>query len=143
MCLLSEPWPNVFEIMASERAIYMANHKTFDYEYVLPGILRIRNFTMEYIQKNKIVPQNPTMIADMFIKPQDIPVIYNNFEIVETSFMRRNDIRHFINAVDETQYIFLHRWGDAPLRYLMVALFINSTKVLHREHLRLGYCHPC
>ncbi|CAF1136853.1 unnamed protein product [Adineta ricciae] len=125
---LLEPWPNVFEIMAKKRAIYMANHKVFDYEYILPGILRIRNFTTEYILQNKIVPQNPTMIADMFLKPQDIPVIYNNFEIVETSFMQRNDIRHFINAVDETHYIFLYRWAlRIRQHYRAPAEFITTT----------------
>jgi len=49
----------------------------------------------------------------------------------------------FIKAVDDSQGIFLHRWGDATHRYITLALFADPTQVVHRTKLKLAYCHPC
>ncbi len=68
---------------------------------------------------------------------------WNNIEIVDISFMQRRDVVDFIQAIDESKGIFLYRWGDAPLRYIMLALFAKPIQILHRRQLELGYCHPC
>ncbi|CAF1363966.1 unnamed protein product [Adineta steineri] len=136
-------WPNVFDMMSERQAIYMANYRTVDYEYVLPGLTRVRNLTVNYIAKNKIKIQNPAMYADLLNNSLEIPNYWNNFEIIEISLMRRNDVMDFIRAVDESNGIFLYRWGDASLRYITLALFVNESQILHRIKLDLGYCHPC
>ncbi|CAF1073772.1 unnamed protein product [Adineta steineri] len=136
-------WPNVFDIISKEKAIYIANFRTRDFEYTLPGITRVRNVTNDYINKNKIIVQNPAMYADIFRHAIEIPTYYNNFEVVDTSFMRRKDVIDFAQAVDESRGIFLYRWGDAPLRYITLTLFANEKQILHREKLGLNYCHPC
>ncbi len=121
----------------------MANQREVDYEYVLPGITRIRNLTVDYIMKKNVTVQNPDMFADVFNKASEIPNYWNNIEVVDLAFMQRNDVMDFIKTIDESQGIFLYRWGDAPLRYITLALFTNTTQVLHRAKLGLGYCHPC
>jgi hypothetical protein len=136
-------WPNVFDLMIKHKALYMANQRELDYEYILPGLTRLRNLTINFINKYKIIPRNPPMLAEIFNRTMEIPNYWNNFEIVDLSFMRRKEVLDFIQAVDESRGIFLYRWGDAPLRYIMLALFANATEVLHREQLRLAYCHPC
>jgi hypothetical protein len=139
----SGKWPNVFDLMIKHQALYMANQREVDYEYVLPGVTRIRNLTVDYIMKKNLTVRNPDMFADVFNKTLEIPNYWNNIEVVDLTFMQRNDVMDFIKTIDESQGIFLYRWGDAPLRYITLALFTNTTQVLHRAKLGLGYCHPC
>jgi hypothetical protein len=129
--------------MIQHQALYMANQREVDFDYVLPGMIRIRNLTVDFIKKHNITVQNPDMFADIFNKPLEIPNFWNNVEVVDLSFMQRKDVLDFTKAVDDSRGIFLYRWGDAPLRYVMLALFVNATQILHRGKLGLGYCHPC
>jgi len=129
--------------MVQRKALYMANQREVDFEYILPGMSLVRNLTAAYIIKNKITVQNPDMLADVFNKTMEIPNFWNNIEVIDLLFIQRKDVTDFIRAIDESRGIFLYRWGDAPLRYIMLALFAKPTEVLHRRQLDLGYCHPC
>jgi hypothetical protein len=129
--------------MAKYRAVYLANKREADNEYMLPGLTLIRNLTAGYIAQNKIAVRNPTMLAIAFNYTVEIPHYWNNFEVVDLSFMQRNDVVDFLQVVDESQGIFLYRWGDAPLRYITLAIFANANEILYREGLGLIYCHPC
>ena len=130
-------------MMNEKQAVYLANQREVDFDYVLPGIVRIRNLTIDYIAKNNITIQNPDMFADVFNKTIEIPNYWNNIEIIDLAFIRRKDVVDFTKAVDESHGIFLYRWGDAPLRYVTLALFTNASQILHRVKLGLAYCHPC
>ena len=130
-------------MMKEQQTLYLANQREVDYEYVLPGITLIRNLTVAHIAKNNITVQNPAMYEDMFNKTLEIPNFWNNIEVIDLSFIRRKDVANFTKAVDKSKGIFLYRWGDAPLRYVTLALFANTTQILHRAKLGLGYCHPC
>jgi hypothetical protein len=129
--------------MAKHQAVYLANQRELDYDYILPGLTLVRNLTAAFIAKNNITARNPDMLADLFNRTLDIPNFWNNFEVVDLSFMQRKEVLDFIQAVDESKGIFLYRWGDAPLRYITLALFANATQILHRPKLGLNYCHPC
>jgi hypothetical protein len=136
-------WTNVFDIMIKQQALYIANQREVDFNYVLPGLTLIRNLTAAYIAENKLIAQNPDLLADVFNHTVEVPNFWNNFEVVDLSFIRRKDVLDFTKAVDESKGIFLYRWGDAPLRYVTLALFANSSQILHRKNLELNYCHPC
>ena len=129
--------------MIQNQTLYFANNREVDFDYILPGIRLIRNLTIDFIKKHNIIVQNPDMFVDVFNKTFEMPNYWNNIEVVDLSFMQRKNVRDFIKAVDESKGIFLYRWGDAPLRYVTLALFTNASQVLHRTKLGLGYCHPC
>lgn len=114
-----------------------------DSDYILPGMTHVRNVTRDFIHRHHIEVQNPKMFTDIFRKPREIPNFWNNFELLDLSLMRRKDVRLFIDAIDRSMGIFLYRWGDAPLRYITLALFVKENEILHRTDLKLGYCHPC
>jgi hypothetical protein len=121
----------------------MANIREVQSENEFPGLTLVRNFTAAYIIKNNITAQNPDLLGDVFNKTMEIPNYSNNIEVVDLSFMRRKEVLDFVRAIDESKGIFLYRWGDAPLRYITLALFANATEVLHRHKLELTYCHRC
>jgi len=136
-------WPNVFDLMAQHKTIYMANKREVDFEYILPGLTLVRNFTAAYIANKRIIVRNPVLLADAFNHTIEVPHFWSNFEVIDLSFMKRDDVIDFTDAVDESKGIFLYRWGDAPLRYITLALFAHPTEILHRQQLGLIYCHPC
>lgn len=136
-------WPNVFQLMIDRQAVYLANERAMDFEYVLPGLKVIRNVTAAHIARHNLTVRNPTMLADVFNHPIEVPNYWNNFEVIDLSFIRQPEVLDFIKAVDDSQGIFLYRWGDANLRYVTLALFANDTQILHREKLGFLYCHPC
>ncbi|CAM4860458.1 unnamed protein product [Rotaria socialis] len=136
-------WPNVFEIIAKRQALYIANRREVDFDYVLPGMTLVRNITLAFIRKYNIRPRNPDMMADIFNRTLETPNYWNNVEVIDLSLIRQIEVIDFMRWVDESRGIFLYRWGDAPLRYITLALFVNATQILHLNKLELGYCHPC
>ena len=129
--------------MSKQEALYLANFRAIDYEYVLAGITRIRNVTAAYMTQHNITARNPAMLADVFNHSIEVPNYWNNVEAIDLSFIRGPEVTNYTKAIDESRGIFLYRWGDAPLRYVTLALFANASQVLHREKLGLAYCHPC
>jgi alpha 1,2-mannosyltransferase len=55
---------------------------------------------------------------------------YTNFEIIDMSIMRNEYINKFVNDVINSNNIFNYRWGDAPLRTIMISLFIEKSKIV-------------
>jgi hypothetical protein len=129
--------------MVKHQALYLANSKDVDSENVLPGMIQVRNVTIDFINKYKIKVKNPDMFADIFKKATEVPNYWNNIEVIDLSLIRRSEVASFLQAVDESNGIFLYRWGDAPLRFIVLALFVEPSQILHREKLGLAYCHPC
>lgn len=58
-------------------------------------------------------------------------MIYNNFEICKLDLFRNPDVERFLSVLDKTGAIYEYRWGDAPIRTLMLSMFVDRDK-LHR-----------
>jgi hypothetical protein len=53
----------------------------------------------------------------------DMPIMYyNNYFITDTKFWKRDDVKMYIEKIDNNGSIFYYRWGDAPLQTLLVTL---------------------
>eukprot|EP00667_Euglena_gracilis_P004329 EG_transcript_4350 len=99
-------------------------------------------FFSRYLQ-NRNVPVPPTLELPepMAMPTSDVPVFYNNFEIVHIRTMLQPGPQDFIKAVFDTWRIYTHRWGDAPLRYLLINTFLNVSQEVH-HCCDLKYIHP-
>lgn len=68
--------------------------------------------------------------------------VYNNFEIVRLEWFLQPSVQDFTAAVCASGGIYDYRWGDAPLRYLTLALFSEPKQVLNRmRDYKFVYCH--
>jgi hypothetical protein len=67
---------------------------------------------------------------------------YNNLELMDVRFWMRPDVQHFVAFVDASWGIYRHRWGDAPLRYIALAIFADESMVRDRPASWV-YDHPC
>ena len=140
---LKGPWFDVFEFMKQKKSVYFANVEEADAENGLPGLMKLKSFTYEYMRNYSITPKNPARLERAFSIPNHIRLYNTNFDVIKVPFFQSNEVRHWVDAVDSTFGIYRYRWGDHVLRYLTTALFATSSEVLVRTDFPLPYCHPC
>jgi hypothetical protein len=136
-------WFNIFDLMEKRNVVNFANVEQADSEQGLPGLMKLKSFTLSYQEKYQIIPKNPARLKRAFDIPNRIRLYNTNFDVIKVKFFKNPEIRHWIDAVDQTFGIFKYRWGDHVLRYLTTALFATSAEVLLRTDFNLSYCHPC
>lgn len=71
-------------------------------------------------------------------------LFYNNFEVVRVSLMTQPIVQKFCKAMtDEEPYgVFKWRWGDAIIRYLAIAIFVDESKIMNSKNNKVvGYKH--
>jgi len=100
---------------------YCAPAVQIDTEKVISGF---NNFTKEYLNK-----KNPTIYVDVDSIPEG-KMFYTNFELGKVSWFLESQYWDFYNAIDESGYIYIRRWGDAPIKYMGVTLFCEPGKII-------------
>lgn len=136
------PWLDMFDLMQQAKAVYFANNEETDFERVLPGTMKLENFTKDYMNHMKIIPKDPKQFWKAFVN-DSVRMYWNNFEINQVSFFQQANVRNWTEAIDQSWGIYKYRWGDAVLRYLTLSLFASDDQILHRTKYNLEYCHPC
>ncbi|CAM9689269.1 unnamed protein product [Discosporangium mesarthrocarpum] len=71
-------------------------------------------------------------VDDLF---HPVPSFYTNFEVASLKMLRSSEYMQWFEAVDRSGGMFLHRWGDAPLRFLGLSL--------HTPHEKIGRVQGC
>lgn len=135
-------WLDLFELMREKQAVYFANNEVTDYENVLPGTMKLRDFVEDYVKQRQVQPKDPERMSKAFGNDSAL-AYWNNFEINEIAFFRQKSVLDWVDAIDHSWGIYKYRWGDADLRYLTLALFARKEQLLHRLDYNLEYCHPC
>ena len=81
-----------------------------------------------------------TQLKTEFFKDWPQPKIYyNNFEIGKMSIWMSRKYADYIDFVDRKGGIFYHRWGDAPIKGIAVAMFVPRNRTHHFKD--IGYQH--
>jgi hypothetical protein len=76
---------------------------------------------------DKYVKQNN--IESSFYRRWRYPMYYyNNFEISRRSIWTSQEYNSYIRYIDHEGGIYFHRWGDAPIKSLAVALFVPEQR---------------
>lgn len=65
--------------------------------------------------------------------------IYNNFEILDLSIFDKPEVNAFIDGIVKSNNIFNYRWGDAPLRTILVSFFVDKNQIVRFK--RIDYKH--
>lgn len=88
--------------------------------------------TGAYIKANNIQTQ-------FYNKWRQNLMYYNNFEISKMSLWLSEDYQKYIDYIDHRGGIYYHRWGDAPIKSIAVAMFVDK-KATHNFK-DVGYIH--
>jgi hypothetical protein len=119
-------------------AIYVKNDMFYDLDVVC---VNLQAFVEDYVKYFRITPKNLEARRAAF-RDGSVAGYYNNLEITDVAFWLRPEVQHFVQFVDASHGIYLHRWGDAPLRYLALALFATREEVTMRPW-SWSYQYPC
>lgn len=125
---------NLFMYM-NNNIVYMYNTVTNDVAFVVKGL---KEYTYSFAKTLKIQAKDIRSYNNSF--KNTALLYYNNFEICRLNFFRNKDMLQFTYLVDLSYGQFIYRWGDAPLRYISLSLFANSTsKIAIPKNVK--YCH--
>ena len=89
-----------------------------------PCTVGLRTAADNYIRDNKITP---TFLNDL---PLEF-IFYNNFEMSKVSFWKSEEYQKYIDYIDQLGGIYYHRWGDAPVKTLAVAILVPKDQIHH------------
>lgn len=136
-------WADPFEEMEKKGADYMYNVVLHDGHKYTQGLLpvaedflKLKNKTVEQLEFpglwKTIVHDGPT---------NDFLMFFNNFQLARRSFWQQAQVREWIEFVDRSHGIFLHRWGDSPLTTFTLAMFCPANKIIERNVTTMPYFH--
>lgn len=122
--ILREVKENIFDKMKNLNAFYgfIAQAIQSDNPKVTIGL---RECVKEFLDTNKI----KTNIDISQIRENGM--FYNNFEIGKISWFKNSEYMKFYEHIKNTGGIYIHRWGDAPIRYLLLNLIMPHNNMLN------------
>ncbi|KAG0186190.1 alpha 1,2-mannosyltransferase 2.4.1 [Apophysomyces sp. BC1034] len=99
--------------------------------------------TREFMDKQPefVLPPNKTImpwIADIDDQ-YNMCHIWNNFELVDMSFLKSSSYNSYFEYLDRSGGFFYERWGDAPIRTMAAAMFLQRNQIHFFN--RIGYSH--
>lgn len=76
-------------------------------------------------------------IKDNLQKPENFEItggystchFWTNFEIINLDFLRSKPYEDYMNYLENEKGFYYERWGDAPVRSLALALFLDRTRI--------------
>eukprot|EP01084_Bolivina_argentea_P227488 384188_1 len=128
---------DIFEYMYKNEYIYSYWKTEIDpHDWTRNFIPFILSYKKRYnLQFNLDVPEymkrwDKNGSLPVSLNKQTTPMFFNNWEINYVPYFRSKSVRDFNKAVILSNGHFLYRWGDAPIRFFQIALFVNDTKLL-------------
>lgn len=94
----------------------------------VPRVVKgLGEFTLDYARKNNIDIKN---LNSRLIKGKwDYNLYYTNFEIANFKVFRNTNYMNYYDALDKSGNIYYQRWGDAPIHWLGVQMFLEQNKI--------------
>lgn len=92
-------------------------------------VIGLKEFSVDFVESNNLENY-------VFIHPKSIEngkMYYTNIEIGDVSWFKNSDYHNYYKAIDENGGIYIHRWGDAPIKYIGVNLFCDPSKIIPLE----------
>eukprot|EP01036_Dinobryon_divergens_P028902 gene28902-37919_t len=124
---------DVFQFMKWNKKLYGFINIVEDGEECVEGLENLAN---TFLNESNI----QLNMNDSFFNILKLPsIFYNNFEISHASLWRNPLWLRFADIVDRSFGIYMHRWGDAPLRTIGVGMMVGKNQ-LH-SFTDIGYQH--
>lgn len=111
---------NIFEYVKNNNLVYGYLIKMLESPYVVDGLFEFIN---NNIDKEKIINKNFN-----FTDSSNLVYYYNNFEVVDVK-KYLNIANSINNKIHETGNIYYYRWGDAPIRTILINMMFDNTAV--------------
>ena len=122
---------DVFRLMAENGKRYGFPNMVEEFSFCIKGLWKHANAYFDALS---------TRLPHAWLRklPENL-IFYNNFEISHRSVWLDPGMAAWLDHVDSVGGIYYHRWGDAPIHTLGVAMFVPLRQV-HRFS-DIGYTH--
>eukprot|EP00980_Cylindrotheca_fusiformis_P017258 scaffold5341_cov93-Cylindrotheca_fusiformis.AAC.1 len=101
-------------------------------------------FVLHYMQIHNLQPKNPTLFhlaEQSWNESKRLPMFRNNLEVDRLAFFRSSGpVQEFQKYVANNVEFYRNRWGDAPIRFLTMAIFATPDQ-LDISEIIPGYQH--
>jgi len=104
--------------------VFMKNHR-LQYGYMTIDS-DSRECTRCFWEAARIYKKLRQIESQYFDKWTEPHIFYNNFEISALSLWKSQQYRDYVNYIDLLGGIYIHRWGDAPIKTIAVTLFLRE-----------------
>jgi hypothetical protein len=95
-----------------------------DEEFVVSGLW---DTTKKFMKEYNVTPVS---LANKLKQNEwALDMFYTNFEIAKFSFFRSKEYMSYYNYLDQTGNIYYRRWGDAPIHWLGVHMFLPDANI--------------
>jgi hypothetical protein len=132
---------DVFQTMRQGNYVYGYYQVTRDRDFVSRGF---NEFMKTYLFENHLDIRGTNAARKQVLLEKDDDgalSFYNNFEVVQVSYLNRPEVVRFTEAVSASSGIYDKRWGDAIIRFYQVTLFTNASQVRCFGHDFFTYTH--
>lgn len=135
-CLAEPIGVDVFQVMKENQIRYGFVQTFRDAPSVTTGLIE---YAKEYNKKNNLEYRNPdleqwvgrAMLHGLNTTNGILPYSFStNLEWIDIHGYQDAKISALMKSIDENDYIFERRWGDAPIRFLLSYMFWTSTDVI-------------
>ena len=120
--------------------VYLRNQIDWESEGAMCGLRAWYHAYMQY----KKYPRRVSERAHSVLATKHFRNFYTNFELIDVELYLQND-----NLVETTCHfeaslnILRFRWGDAPIRTLLLQSFFERQQIAERGHYSMPYRHTC
>jgi hypothetical protein len=125
--ILSKINYDVFEYLDQNKKLYGYLAQIPEHPPVINGFGK---FVRDYCNKYKVKDRFLDYLVDKDGN-YNYKMIYNNFEICNLSLFKNKEAIRFLEEIDKSGAIYEHRWGDAPIRTIMLSLVVDRGQI-HR-----------
>jgi hypothetical protein len=132
-CIQDNVTFDIFQRMKETGAAYAYSSMWLDDERVAKGLY---DFVYDYMKHKHLrwrnmALRNATLRINGF--PYFVPAFNTNLEVISTARYTDPEVVAFVDALVRSHCIFHRRWGDAPLRVLVAALFWKQSELLRLD----------
>tara|TARA_B100000614_G_scaffold262915_1_gene301178 strand:+ start:7490 stop:8365 length:876 start_codon:yes stop_codon:yes gene_type:complete len=136
--IASDVGEDPFQYMSRNNKLYGYRALSYDDPALIHNLYHtLQNYLTEYNVEPKNIYGEKTKPYDYCIPqsygqwPQCPITYYTNIDFISLDFARSEEYQSLFKYLDDTDGFYDYRWGDCPVRYLIVRTFVDEQQI-HR-----------
>jgi hypothetical protein len=123
---IESPIPyDIIQLMEDNNYVYSVRAESGEPDYV---VTQLRNFTRQF--RSDYAHLNPLLPKWVAENEGVLETYYNNFEIINIeAYIANPVVQAYTKAVNDSYNIYTRRWGDSPLRTLVIRMAFPSDRI--------------
>lgn len=124
--ILSDLGYDIFNWASSKDLIYgyCKQAVQLDNPLVVEGL---KEFSVSFADSNSF---------NIIVHPNQIEngkMYYTNIELGDADWLKNSNYYNYYKEIDRNGGIYIHRWGDAPIKYIGINMFCDPSKIIPLE----------